>query len=116
MKKKKTKAQLNRISKRKNLVVWSKQVRDRDKVCVVCGREDYLNAHHILPKENYKELMFEILNGITLCPTHHKFGKYSAHKNPMWFVNFLQEYHIAQYTWATKNVGDIETHDRTNKK
>ncbi len=103
---KKKQQSLARTSKRKQLTEWSLAVRERDgKKCVVCGREDYLNAHHILPKENYKEFMYELINGVTLCPTHHKFGKYSAHKNQMWFAVFLQKNRKTQYTWATKNIG-----------
>lgn len=103
--KKKSKVQLARISKRKGLIEWSRKVRDRDEKCVVCGGILHLNAHHILPKENYKEFMFEVLNGITLCPTHHKFGKYSAHKNSVWFACFLKENCLEQYQWAVENMG-----------
>lgn len=97
-----------RTSKSKKLSEWSHSVRERDgKKCVVCGREDFLNAHHILPKENYKEFMYEIVNGVTLCPSHHKFNKYSAHKNQIWFSKFLQDNRKHQYKWAMNNVGDF---------
>lgn len=94
-----------RTQKRKSLNDWSKAVRDRDQCCVVCGRTDFLNAHHILPKETYHEFMYEEINGITLCPTHHKFGKYSAHKNQVWFAKFLQEHRRSQFQWAIEHVG-----------
>jgi hypothetical protein len=94
-----------RTAKRKSLSEWSKSVRARDRWCIICRRTDHLNAHHILPKETYKDFMFEMLNGVTLCPTHHKFGKYSAHKNPVWFSLFIGQFCREQYAWAVKNVG-----------
>lgn len=103
---KKKQLSINRNLKKKKLTEWSLAVRDRDTACVVCGKKEYLNAHHILPKENYKDLMYEEINGISLCPSHHKFGKYSAHKNPIWFSEFLKKNKNNQYTWAIKNMGD----------
>ena len=71
---------------------WSKKVRDRDGFkCQVCGRTDITHAHHILCKERYPEFKLEIDNGITLCPYHHKFGKLSAHRNQLWFSEWLKE-------------------------
>lgn len=74
------------------LRLWSKKVRARDGFkCQVCGRTDMTNAHHILCKERYPEFKLEIDNGITLCPCHHKFGKLSAHRNQLWFSEWLKE-------------------------
>lgn len=102
---KKKQQSLARTKKRKSLSDWSKAVRDRDNnMCAVCSHTEHLNAHHILPKENYKELMYEIINGITLCPSHHKFSKYSAHKNAIWFYDFLKKNKEAQLEWALKNL------------
>jgi hypothetical protein len=98
---------LARTAKRKNLSEWSKQVRERDGECIVCKSKNHLNAHHILAKETYEEFMFENQNGVSLCPIHHKFGKYSAHKNPIWFVKFLQDFRADQYTWACANAGGV---------
>lgn len=93
-----------RTAKRKNLKEWSQQVRNRDGHCIACERTDHLNSHHILPKESYKEIMFDIMNGVTLCPSHHKFGKYSAHKNPVWFIKLLKELCPEQWSWAEDHV------------
>ena len=94
-----------RTTKRKALSEWSKQVRARDQKCIVCDCVTNLNAHHVLPKENYKELMYEVINGVTLCPSHHKFGKYSAHKNAIWFSEFLRKFRADQWSWAVEHVG-----------
>lgn len=47
------------------------------------------SCHHIVPKEMFGITRYDPINGIVLCPSHHKFGKFSAHKNPLWFVDIL---------------------------
>lgn len=80
---------------------WSKTVRARaGNRCELCGAEKYLNAHHILPKERYKEYRYELTNGISLCPSCHKWGKYSAHRNPIFFAEKLKEKYIYRYEWV----------------
>jgi len=81
--------------------IWAKEVRDRDKVCQVCGGKGRLQAHHIIPRA-YKETRHNMLNGILLCYPHHK-GKYiSAHQNCLWFVNFLKtkKPEVYDYLWS----------------
>ena len=83
---------------------WAKQIKERDKCCVICGSKERLNAHHIIPRE-IKELRWELCNGITLCPRHHKFSiMNSPHKNPWVFLNILYLKRIKQmedlsYKW-----------------
>jgi 5-methylcytosine-specific restriction endonuclease McrA len=101
---KKKQRSLVRSARRKALSAWSKKVR-QEGCCMACGATNFLNAHHVLPKEFYRELMFETNNGVALCPKHHKFGKYSAHKNPIWFVKLLRSHCPAKYDWAIKHVG-----------
>lgn len=57
--------------------------------CIVCGETKLPNCHHIVPKEMFSILRYDPINGVVLCPSHHKFGKFSAHKNPLWFVDML---------------------------
>ena len=77
---------------------WSKQVRERDGWrCVICGREDHTQAHHILEKKLYPEHMLNIDVGITVCPKHHMFGKESAHHGSFFFYNWLQENRPEQF-------------------
>lgn len=89
------------------LSAWSREVRKGGK-CEVCGRTDYLNAHHILPKESYKYLKLHPMVGICLCPTHHKYGPYSAHKNPIWFVKWLRQNDLEKFQFAMKHVDDLK--------
>lgn len=98
------------IEKRKKLKQWSIDIRNRDKVCVICGTNKMLNAHHILPKEakQYKFLMFDINNGITLCAKHHKFGyDISPHKNPFRFILWLQDARPAQFKYLLNKIPEI---------
>ena len=79
---------------------WRAQVLERDgNHCVMCPKDTYLNAHHLIPN-TIRAYEFHVDNGITLCATHHTLGTYSAHKNPLWFSQWLKEnrpelYHLA---------------------
>lgn len=64
-----------------------------------------LNAHHLLPKERYPEFRFLPINGICLCPQHHKYSKFSAHRNPIWFTLWLRKHRPEQYVWCKANMG-----------
>ncbi len=74
--------------RRKCLFLWSAQVKknagnqceawEKKKRCEVTKR---LNAHHIESYITNKHLRYDPKNGLCLCPKHHKFGWYSAHKS-----------------------------------
>ena len=74
---------------------WAKKVKQRDgNECAIngCDKITMLNAHHIIPKENMN-YRYDLTNGITLCPFHHRFSrKISAHQNPFAFFLWLEEY------------------------
>jgi hypothetical protein len=78
--------------------------------CDVCGPEipiepGKLHSHHILPKERYPEFKLERINQAILCPLHHKFGRWSAHRNPIWFVIWLKKNFPEKYRWAKEHIG-----------
>lgn len=53
---------------------WSKSVKNRDGwKCKISNSNcsGQVVAHHILPWRDYKELRYEVNNGITLCHFHH---------------------------------------------
>jgi 5-methylcytosine-specific restriction endonuclease McrA len=90
-----------RTAKRKQLVQWSKDVRERDGYkCAVCGKTEYLNAHHLIPKERFPQHQFDVKNGITLCPSCHKYGSYSFHRHPLWSVDWLKNNRPEQYDYV----------------
>ena len=59
--------------------------------CAVCGSTNLPNAHHIESRIMFKGLRYDPMNGVLLCPTHHKFGKDSAHMAGCWFARWLEE-------------------------
>lgn len=116
-----------KVAPRKALAEWSLAVQDRDEhVCAVCGigvvqklNPDGtpklnkrgkpiwvpLHTHHLLPRERYPEFRTVLANGLTLCPLHHKFSKYSFHRNPIWAVIWLRRARPDQYTWCKQRMG-----------
>jgi uncharacterized protein YlaI len=83
---------LIRVKQRKLLKLWSMRVRERDKVCFVCGTDKNLDAHHLCSKEmKDSPLRFDLINGITLCKLHHKFSYHnSPHKQPLIFIEMFR--------------------------
>lgn len=71
---------------------WNERIKKLDQHrCVYCGAKKMLNAHHIIPRNN-KKFRWDLDNGITLCPKHHRFSfEFSAHQNPFAFYLWLQE-------------------------
>ena len=64
--------------------------------CVVCNATEYIQAHHMIPREMGSH-RHEINNGISLCPSCHKYSYIrSAHKAP-----------VAFYGWLSKNKPEI---------
>lgn len=55
--------------------------------CVVCEQIKLPNCHHIISERVFVSMRYDIDNGIVLCPSHHKFGRLSAHKNALWFCD-----------------------------
>lgn len=85
--------------------------------CAVCGEPDSkehpLNAHHIMPRQNFSGLRFDPRNGISLCPKCHKFGRFSAHKGGIWFAWWLEQHRTPLYKFCTNNARyDIDCGDR----
>lgn len=91
--KKQERKELKRLDKE-----WAIAVKERDgKKCVICGRTEYLNAHHLLPREDNK-LRHVVANGICLCPLHHRFDRaISAHKNSLIFISWFMKHRTEQY-------------------
>lgn len=90
---------------------WRAKLLDRDKGCIVCGKEGkYLNAHHLIP-ENFSEYEFCISNGVILCPTCHTLGKWSAHKNPIWFADWLKYNRPKLFDLAELRLKQLIYHD-----
>lgn len=71
--------------------LWSKIIKERDRMCQVCGVKKYLNAHHIFSRVN-RSTRWDLENGILLCPSCHNFNhNHSAHKAPRAFFHWLED-------------------------
>jgi len=53
--------------------MWSVAIKARDGGCVICGRKDGLNSHHLIGRGNML-YRWDLNNGITLCQYHHTFS------------------------------------------
>ena len=70
---------------------WSEAVKKRaGHKCEVCGTSEGLNSHHIIGRTN-RTTRWDVRNGVSLCVSHHKFGRQSAHEDPLWFKEWLED-------------------------
>ena len=74
----------------KALKLWKIAVKMRDEnKCVVCGDTRMLNAHHIQSSRMWPELRYDIDNGVSVCPKHHKWGKNSFHQDATMYNKYI---------------------------
>lgn len=87
---------------------WRKElIKQEGAKCTICGDTNRPNAHHIIPK-TFKETRHDVQNGVMLCPKHHKYGKFSAHKNALWFINLLQDCDGDKHNYLLKKLKEID--------
>jgi len=58
--------------------------------CEYCGHTETLNSHHVYSRSN-KSIRWSDANGVCLCAKHHALGRWSAHKAPIWFVEWIKK-------------------------
>lgn len=58
--------------------------------CEYCGNARQLNSHHIYSR-SHLSLRWDLDNGVCLCALHHVLGNFSAHKDPIGFIDWLKE-------------------------
>ncbi len=97
------------VKRDKLLIEWANAVKERDMECQICGKKPpyRLNAHHLIPK-NFPKYKYDIDNGILLCVHHHGLGKWSAHKNPIWFSRWLCKNRFQQYREILERLHNLE--------
>ena len=91
---------------RRLLKLWGIAVRkDWYNRCAICGTKENLDSHHIIPKDfKNSALKFELLNGICLCKSHHKFSRAnSPHKNSLVFSDWFRTNFGGHYSWCLAN-------------
>lgn len=116
---KKSKRKVKRLEskariRRRLMRLWTAFVhRDWDGKCAVCGSTTNPNAHHLENRNVCRALRYDPLNGILLCPSHHKFGKDSAHKGGIWFADWLLSHHPDRFAYVLHHRNDdIDLNDR----
>ena len=109
--KKVTKVKRIRILKKKLLVVWAKIAKiQQGNKCQICGSTEYLNAHHLIPKEKKDSaLRYDLQNAIVLCPRHHKYSyDLSPHKNPITFFALFTATYPNQHEYLLEHASDTK--------
>jgi len=64
--------------------------------CEYCGSTKALNSHHIYSRLK-KSVRWKTINGICLCVGHHIGVGFSAHKTPIEFTDWLNDYKGVPY-------------------
>jgi hypothetical protein len=54
-----------------NLHDWHWKIKKRDGKCMICGRTEQLEAHHIEARNYANTLELSLANGVALCHEHH---------------------------------------------
>jgi len=123
IKKKTVKLESKAKIRRRLFKLWSQKVMlANGNVCAVTGaiRGDQnngkpiiLDSHHLENRSTCQSLRFDMLNGIALSKSAHKFGKNSAHKGTIWFAEWLRVNRPKQYAYVLQHRDDeINLEDR----
>lgn len=101
--------------RRRLMRLWTARVADEwGHRCAVCGSESTPNAHHLENRNTCRALRYDPMNGILLCPSHHKWGRNSAHKGGIWFADWLMRNHPDRFAYVLANRDrEIDLNDRT---
>lgn len=104
-----------KVDYKNKLKEWSKLVQQRDNnCCIICEsfdiiKRENIQSHHILDKRYYRGLSLDVNVGVSICVQHHKWGKFAAHTNSIWFMTWLQKHRPKQYQWCVDVVNQPET-------
>ena len=73
---------------------WKNKVKQRDKVCQLCGASDHLEEHHVFPLSVYTAFRTDITNCIVFCKTwqraYHK--EWRGSEGSATLVKFIKEH------------------------
>lgn len=78
-------------------------VLQNDKKCVVCGKKNNLNSHHIFPGSR-RGLSEKYGFKVWLCVNHHTLGRGSVHDNPNHGLDLQLKQKAQRY--FEENIGD----------
>lgn len=63
--------------------LWREQIKERDKVCVICGSKNKLNCHHKKSWRKFPQLAYVKENIVVLCARCHM----SIHARDKFYTN-----------------------------
>ena len=75
-------------------IYWAKAVKEKaGNLCIFndMNCSGTLNAHHVIHRSNHA-VRWYLPNGVSLCNYHHTLGSFSAHQNPIWFIDKMTEF------------------------
>jgi hypothetical protein len=113
-KKKKKMKSIGQI-RRRIFRLWSDAVLSRtDWTCEYCGikkgdinkngKKEKIDAHHLFSRDIKDAILkFDIRNGIAVCPTCHKWGANSFHRNPITTITWFQNNFQDRYAFILEN-------------
>ena len=80
--------------------LWSSKIKERaGGKCEVCGKDKYVQAHHVIPRTCYA-LRHDLENGVALCRKHHL---YWAHKDALDFTEWVRTIRNVPYLNAARH-------------
>jgi len=90
-------------SGRQQLEEWKEAVKKRDGYkCIICGKAERLNAHHLI-SERLLITRYDVMNGVSLCPNHHRLSSViSAHNGSILFLKWMREHRKEQLEYVEK--------------
>lgn len=84
--------------------VWGEIIRSK-KYCEICGRPAN-NPHHVIGRVNYI-LRWDIRNGCLLCAGCHTSHRFSAHNDPVYFMDWFKKHRPKDYDYLIKKKNKI---------
>lgn len=86
--------------------LWSLIIRQKNNgYCEQCGSPAN-NPHHVIGRANYV-LRWDIRNGCLLCQNCHWLQRYSAHQDPLGFMEWFQSSRPGDYEYLKQKKNQI---------
>lgn len=85
--------------------LWRQLVSEQwNKSCAICGSKDFVQAHHLIPREMHSHRHL-LKNAIFICASHHKYSfELSPHKAPVEFFRWLIKHHPDIWAWLMEQI------------
>ena len=85
--------------------LWSEIIRSK-KCCEICGRPNANNPHHVIGRVNYI-LRWNIRNGCLLCAGCHTAHRFSAHNDPLYFMDWFKKTRPEDYEYLREKKNEL---------